>query len=78
MWLFSLRAIATGGPIATIWPPASPPSGPRSITQSAEAITSSWCSITTTVCPRSASLWRISSKRSISAKCSPVVGSSRR
>ena len=77
VWLTSTCEIAIGDPVATTRPPPSPPSGPRSITQSAEAITSSWCSITTTVWPRSARRWRIASSRSMSAKCRPVVGSSR-
>src|SRR6266550_2878848 len=44
--------MSSGGPQATISPPPSPPSGPRSITQSAVFITSRLCSITTTVLPR--------------------------
>jgi hypothetical protein len=35
------------------------------------------CSITTTVLPWSTSRWSTSSSRSTSAKCRPVVGSSR-
>src|SRR5437016_2991181 len=43
--------MSSGGPQATILPPPSPPSGPRSITQSAVLMTSRLCSITTTVLP---------------------------
>src|SRR5439155_11991650 len=43
------RLTASGVPAATTVPPWSPPSGPRSISQSALLITSRWCSITTTV-----------------------------
>ena len=49
VWLVRLFAIAAGGPSATTLPPMSPPSGPRSITQSAHLITSRLCSITTSV-----------------------------
>src|SRR5581483_2827488 len=42
-------AICSGVPSATSSPPASPASGPRSITQSAVLITSRWCSTTSTV-----------------------------
>ena len=59
------------------WPPSSPPSGPRSMIWSATLITSRLCSITTTVLPASTSRWSTSSSRWMSAKCSPVVGSSR-
>ena len=59
VWLSGAAAMAPGGPMATTRPPASPPSGPRSMTQSAEAITSRLCSMTTTVLPRSTSRWRI-------------------
>lgn len=54
-------AISSGGPAATILPPSSPPSGPRSITQSAVLITSRLCSMTTTVFPPSRSLSSTSS-----------------
>ena len=40
-----------GTPSYTRFPPASPASGPRSITQSADLITSVLCSITSTECP---------------------------
>jgi hypothetical protein len=46
-------AISFGGPSATISPPRSPPSGPRSMTQSALRIMSRLCSITRTVLPLS-------------------------
>src|SRR6185312_12971151 len=72
----STSATSSGVPVATISPPASPPSGPRSISQSACLITSRLCSITSTVFPASTSRWRTSSSFSMSAKCRPVVGSS--
>jgi len=40
-------------------------------------ITSRWCSMRMTVCPASTSVFSDASSRSISARCSPVVGSSR-
>lgn len=43
--------IASGVPVATISPPPSPPSGPKSSTQSAVLMTSRLCSITTTELP---------------------------
>ena len=43
------RTRASGVMAATMRPPALPPSGPRSMTQSASAITSRSCSITTTL-----------------------------
>ena len=57
-------------------PPPSPASGPRSITQSARAITCGLCSTTIRVCPRSANVSRTSSNFRVSAGWSPVVGSS--
>ena len=48
----SLHAASPSGvPEYTRFPPASPASGPRSITQSADLITSGLCSTTTIVCP---------------------------
>ena len=52
----SLRATCSGVPSATTRPPPSPPSGPRSITQSAHFITSRLCSISAMVFPCSTSL----------------------
>src|SRR5205085_7908763 len=51
VWEAGLAATCSGGPVTTTSPPASPPSGPRSITQSAVLITSRLCSITRTVLP---------------------------
>src|SRR6185503_19506257 len=67
-------ATCSGVPWATTLPPPSPPSGPRSINQSADLITSRLCSITTTVLP--CSTRRINTSRSFrtSSKCRPVVG----
>ena len=42
-------------PVATICPPSRPPSGPRSMSQSAALTTSRLCSITMTVLPLSTS-----------------------
>ncbi len=47
----STCATRSGGPSATMRPPSSPPSGPKSIIQSADLITSRWCSMTITVLP---------------------------
>ena len=59
-------------------PPSSPASGPRSITQSAERITSVLCSITRMECPvQSGALNDANSFFFISRKCRPVVGSSK-
>ena len=73
------RGLATvsGVPSATIRPPRAPPSGPRSTIQSAVLMTSRLCSMTTTVLPVSTSRWRTWRSFSTSAKCRPVVGSSR-
>src|SRR5213594_1481892 len=70
-------AIVSGEPSATISPPSSPPSGPRSMTWSADLTTSRWCSTTSTVLPASTS--RLSTPRSFltSSRWRPVVGSSR-
>ena len=54
-----------------------PPSGPRSMIQSAVLMTSRLCSITSTVLPRSTSRCSTSSSTRTSSKCRPVVGSSR-
>ena len=66
----------SGEPSATNKPPPSPPSGPKSINQSLERITSKLCSITISECP--ASNKRLSARISLamSSKCKPVVGSS--
>ena len=68
--------MSSGGPAATTSPPASPPSGPRSMIQSAVLITSRLCSMTTTVFPAAASRSSTVSSLRMSSKCSPVVGSS--
>src|SRR5690625_5117251 len=74
---FLFFAMASGVPVAMMRPPPSPPSGPRSTTQSAVLMTSRLCSITTTVLPWSTSWCSTSSNCSMSWKCRPVVGSSR-
>src|SRR5207249_3321206 len=71
------RTISSGVPAATTSPPLSPPSGPRSMMWSAVLRTSRLCSMTTTVFPASTRRCRTLSRRSMSAKCRPVVGSSR-
>src|SRR5439155_17592988 len=72
-----LRATSSGVPSATIRPPPAPPSGPRSMTQSASAIKSRLCSMTMTEWPASTSRCNISTSRRTSAMCRPMVGSSR-
>ena len=61
----------------TARPCGSPPSGPRSMIQSAVLITSRLCSITSTVLPWSTSRDSTVSSLRMSSKCRPVVGSSR-
>jgi WD40 repeat protein/serine/threonine protein kinase len=78
VWLRATFAICSGVPAAMISPPALPPSGPRSITQSAVFTTSRLCSITSTVLPLSTSRFSTSSSFLTSPKCRPVVGSSSR
>ena len=51
VWESSIAASCSGVPAATIRPPAWPPSGPRSMIQSAVLITSRLCSTTSTVLP---------------------------
>src|SRR5690606_29178034 len=75
--LFGLAATCSGVPTATISPPPSPPSGPKSSSQSAILMTSRLCSMTTMVLPFSTSSWSTSSSLRVSSKCRPVVGSSR-
>src|ERR1035437_3594844 len=72
-----LRAICSGVPSATMRPPPSPPSGPRSMTQSASAMRSRLCSMTITEWPASTSRCSTSTNRCTSAMCRPMVGSSR-
>ena len=71
-------ATSSGVPSATIRPPPSPPSGPRSMTQSAVRMTSRLCSMTITVLPFSVSDRRTPSSFWMSSKWRPVVGSSSR
>src|SRR5690606_34237213 len=77
VWRSATAATSSGVPSATMRPPPAPPSGPRSITWSEAAITSRWCSITSTVFPASTRRWSTSRRRRTSSKCRPVVGSSR-
>ena len=56
VWLRGSAAIASGVPTATTWPPASPPSGPMSMTQSADLMTSRLCSMTRSEPPPSMQL----------------------
>ena len=67
----------SGVPVATMFPPLSPPSGPRSITWSAHFTTSRLCSMMTMLCPRRIRASKASSSFLMSWKCSPVVGSSK-
>src|SRR5229473_1670136 len=75
---FGCFATSAGVPVQTTAPPASPPSGPRSINQSAARITSRLCSITTSECPAAISWRKAESSFATSSKCRPVVGSSNR
>ena len=76
VWEPSALAMSSGVPSATIRPPASPPSGPRSITQSAARMTSALCSMTSSVPPWSISRSKTARSFVMSSKCRPVVGSS--
>ena len=76
VWLARTCTSASGGAAATIVPPPTPPSGPRSMIQSASAITSRSCSITTTLCPASTSRCSTRISFATSAMCRPTVGSS--
>src|SRR5699024_6987692 len=53
VWECSQAAISSGVPVATMRPPPSPPSGPRSMMWSAVLMTSRLCSMTTTALPAS-------------------------
>ena len=55
-------ATVSGVPSAMTRPPASPPSGPRSMIQSAVLITSMLCSMTTTVLPLSTKAFSTASR----------------
>ena len=70
-------AICSGVPAATIPPPRRPPSGPRSMIQSAAFSTSRLCSITSSDPPLSINWRSAESNLLTSSKCNPVVGSSR-
>ena len=70
------RPPARGCPRPPPCRPASPPSGPMSMIQSALLITSRLCSMTMTVLPWSTSRLSTSSSLRTSSKCRPVVGSS--
>src|ERR1017187_8233440 len=61
--------MASGVPDATTRPPAAPPSGPRSMTQSAALITSRLCSMTIRLPPLSMSRWKDASSFEMSSKC---------
>src|SRR5580693_3201335 len=52
----AFRTTCSGVPVAITFPPWSPPSGPRSMSQSADLITSRLCSITRSDAPPSSSL----------------------
>ena len=58
----------SGVPEKRTFPPSSPPSGPKSIIQSAHLITSKLCSITTTVLPQSTKVCSTFSNIFISSK----------
>ena len=78
-WLVSecfAPSSSRGVPSKMTMPPLLPPSGPISMIQSALRITSKWCSITITVFPPSTSRFMMVSRRPMSERCRPVVGSS--
>src|SRR5262249_8510602 len=77
VWEAGSAATSSGVPAAITSPPSSPPSGPMSIRRSADLITSRLCSITTTLLRASTRRRSTSRSRATSAKCRPVVGSSR-
>src|SRR5690606_8016919 len=80
-WPVMLSAVAatvSGEPAANIRPPPSPPSGPKSISQSHDLATSKLCSMTTTVLPLATTETSTFNSLATSSKCSPVVGSSNR
>src|ERR1700733_15986207 len=56
VWDCVLRATCSGVPVAMIFPPWSPPSGPKSINQSADLMTSRLCSMTASGAPDSRGL----------------------
>src|SRR5262245_51616044 len=68
---------SVGVPSKTILPPSCPAPGPRSMIQSAWAMTAWWCSMTITDLPDSTSRSSRPSNCSTSARCRPLVGSSR-
>ena len=68
---------SAGVPSNTIVPPSWPAPGPRSMIQSACAMTAWWCSMTMTDLPESTSRSSRPSSCSTSARWRPVVGSSR-
>jgi carboxyl-terminal processing protease len=77
VWESGVRMISSGVPVATTWPPASPPSGPRSMRWSAVLMTSRLCSMTRSEPPASTSVRKAASSLLMSSKWSPVVGSSK-
>ena len=64
-------------PVKTTRPPCDPAIGPMSMMWSAARITSSSCSTTITVLPRSRSFFSTPMSRSVSRECRPMLGSSR-
>src|SRR5260370_16130446 len=72
-----LRGTCSGVPVAIILPPWSPPSGPRSISQSADLMTSRLCSMTSNEAPPSSRFRNTPSSLAMSLNYNPVVGSSR-
>jgi hypothetical protein len=75
--LAAFAANSSGVPTPTTVPPPLPPSGPISISQSAVLITSRLCSMMTMVLPASRRCCSTFSSSAMSAKCRPVVGSSK-
>src|SRR3984893_3415548 len=73
--VFRAAVRAAGRPSNTTRPPSWPAPGPRSMIQSACAITARWCSMMITDFPASTSPSTSPSSCSTSARCRPLVGS---
>ncbi len=75
---FLVLEICSGDPVAMILPPCFPPPGPRSMMWSAWRMMSRLCSTMMSEFPASRRSLRAVRRISMSLKCRPVVGSSRR
>ena len=75
--LLSFVQMPSGVPVATTVPPRSPPSGPKSMSQSQHFMTSKLCSIMIIEPPASTKRRNTPISLATSSKCKPVVGSSK-